>query len=80
METCCHAVRYERRVGRMSFATELQSVRSRKRLSQSQAAAVIPGLSVRALQEWEADRKAPPVWAQGLILAKLRASHARRKT
>lgn len=64
----------------MSFATELQAVRARKRLSQSQAAAVIPGLSVRALQEWEQDRKAPPVWAQGLILAKLRASRARRKT
>ena len=64
----------------MSFSDQLRSERQRLNLSQSEAAALIPHLSHRLLQEWEAGRKTPPVWAQALMLAALANAKPRKKT
>jgi DNA-binding transcriptional regulator YiaG len=40
-------------------------------LTQSEAAAKVPGLSVRTWQDWESGRSEPPVWAQHLIVERL---------
>lgn len=62
----------------MTFPDQLRALRARKRLSQTQAAEAIPGLSVRTLQDWEISRRLPPPWAQNLILAKLRSTRKRK--
>lgn len=71
-------MRFAVKLRRMTFAEQLRAIRARKNLSQSQAAGVIPGLSVRTLQEWEQEHQAPPDWAQNLILAKLRSTRKRK--
>jgi DNA-binding XRE family transcriptional regulator len=55
-----------------NFGRELKAQRAACGLSQSQAAACVPFLSVRTLQCWEHGHQSPPVWAQCLIMDKLR--------
>lgn len=54
-----------------NFGRELKAQRAACGLSQSQAAARVPFLSVRTLQCWEHGHQSPPVWAQNLILKRI---------
>lgn len=56
---------------RITFADELRFIREETGTSQEQAAARIPGLSVRTFQAWEAGRTTPPEWTQGLVIVAL---------
>ena len=50
---------------------------ARQGLTVKQAAALIPHLSARTWEGWEAGRVAPPEWAQALILRALAAPEMR---
>lgn len=62
----------------MTFPSQLRSERSRLNLSQTEAAALIPPLSVRVWQKWEGAAATPPPWAQRLILAHLARQRPRK--
>ena len=62
-----------------NFGRELKAQRALGGLSQTEAAAAIPYLSVRTLQCWEHGHQSPPEWAQNLILEKLSKTKRRRK-
>jgi len=55
----------------MSFADDLRKARTQRGLSQSQAAACVPYLSVRTLQEWEQGHQQPPLWSQNLLIKQI---------
>ena len=62
----------------MTFALELKAKRAACGMSQTEASAAIPCLSVRTLQCWEQGHQSPPVWAQNLIFEKLSKTKRRR--
>lgn len=55
----------------MTFAAQLQSAKGDLTARQV-AAAVSPLLSVRTVEDWLADRRSPPAWAQDWILSRVR--------
>ena len=62
----------------MSFAAQLQAAKGDLTARQV-AAAVSPVLSHRTVEDWLADRRKPPEWAQDWILSRVRSPKKPRK-
>lgn len=62
----------------MSFALQLQAAKGDLTARQV-AAAVSPVLSHRTVEDWLADRRKPPEWAQDWILSRVSSPQKPRK-